>query len=101
MPRFFLERQSKQRLKSRIEDFSIKKLKLRGSCALDCSEYDKDLQDIPYLYVTFYESETLIHATERVLGKAAFFLSTGNEKNLVVIKGEWLRLLARIKNILA
>jgi len=59
-----------------------------------------DLQGIPYLYITLHESETLIRATKRVLGRNAFFLSTGSNRNLEIITGEWERFLQTVQSII-
>lgn len=61
----------------------------------------QDLQGIPYLYVTFHESEKLIEATRNVLGPNAFFLSTGSEKNLKIITGEWARFITTVNSVLS
>lgn len=78
----------------------VKKIKADELLRRRLQILNQDLQGIQYLYITFHESETLINATKRVLGENAFFLSTGSNKNLEIISGEWERFLQTIQSVL-
>lgn len=53
------------------------------------------LEEIPLFYITFHESEKLMEATKRVYGDSAFFLSTGTDYGIILLK-EWRRFVEKI-----
>lgn len=60
----------------------------------------KNIGDIPLLYITVHESESIMRATRRVYGDDAFFLSTGSPNHLQIITHEWQRFAETVQEIL-
>lgn len=59
----------------------------------------ENLEDIPFLYITLHESETIMRATRRVYGDDAFFLSTGTGSHLEIVSQEWKRFVETVQGI--
>jgi NurA-like 5'-3' nuclease len=59
-----------------------------------------NLEEIPFLYITLHESESIMKATRRVFGENAFFLSTASGCNLKILQGEWDRFVGITRSFL-